>query len=171
MKLTSDQLREITSRLAAKPLVLYVRAFACDEDGMAPSWAIVPVNPTFLDVLLEMQAVCLDKKLAEVTRPWAGHMWASDSDDLFDLETLVVNRRSWHLRSRPRNFDFYVETHELQISWLLAVLDGKSEGPAADFITRRDDVLMYDPTGEPDDFLEELIDAGELPEAMRRDNA
>lgn len=145
------------------PVTLYIGAFAVSEWGDSPDWARVDIDQEFIDVLLEMQALCKDGKLNEAARYW-NIDWDQSVVSRMDACQLLVGTRSWWFQAYPKYADYACETRMIELEQLFAVL-GDATRPSDGCLAWSKDVLLYDSSGDTSGLLDMLVEAGELDES------
>ncbi len=159
--LLRKEARDSGQVVVARPLTLYVEAFACDEWADGPSWAKVPLDQELVSALLGMQSLCDEKALDQVSRSWFVQEWGDRHDLRLRGEELQVSARSWWISAYPKHGDYKCETRVMDIQWLLDAVQGHKQ---SEYFLLRRDVLIYDPAGQPKTLLEQLVDEGQLTE-------
>lgn len=143
------------------PQTLYVEAFSCDEWADGPSWAKVELDQSFVDAVLELQALCLEKGLDQVSRSWHVPQWGDRHNLRLRGEELHVSASSWWISAYPKYGDYGCETRQMTIQGMTeAVLSGAGN----EYLLVRGELMVYDPAGQPKALLEQLVDEGQLPE-------
>jgi len=142
-------------------VVMYMRAFSCGNSCSGPDWAKIMVDQSFLDQLLEAQRFCVDKNLEGITVAVGPECWQENERLPLRIvdESLKVGQYNCWFRGVPKHSSSAVETRDMDIEDFLTALTTRVS--SAQFLWVND-VLIYDPDGEIEEFVDMLVDAGEL---------
>lgn len=146
-----------------KPVELYIAAFAAGDYDWSPAWAKVTIDQDFLDCVLRLQKVSIEEDLNFTVQNRAPSAWQEDDENpRIDYETVRVGKSNWWFHGVPKHCDYGVETRQIGIQDTLSAL---FERQSTSYLAWRNDVLVYDPSGDLDQFVSALVDSGELDES------
>jgi hypothetical protein len=149
------------------PVELFVEAFACDDNMQGPSWAKVTVTQQFLDEVLRLRGLCQSQGVDLVAKSRCPDKWDGEESLRLRGDDLYVTADSWWFRACPKHSDYAVETRNIDIDTLLSLLSGNGSGDG--YLVRYQDKLFYEPCGNSVDFIQMLVDDGELDESFAQD--
>jgi len=148
------------------PVEMYVDAYSCDYAGEGPAWAKVTLTPDFLNEVLRMQLICKEQDVDIVTKSWAPEKWEAEERLRLEGDDLYVTDDSWWFRARPKHADYAVETRNVDIRDMLALLVPCSKAESTAFLTMRQGKLFCIASGDMNGFIQMLVDDGELDESF-----
>lgn len=153
----------------AAPVEMYVDAYSCDYYGEGPAWAKVTLTPQFLNEVLRMQRICKEQDVDIVSKSWAPEKWEREERLHFEGDDLYVTDSSWWFRARPKHADYAVETRNVDIGDMLALLTPGSKAESTAYLAMRQGKLFYIAAGDMTGFIQMLVDDGELDESFAED--
>jgi hypothetical protein len=141
-----------------KPFSLYIDAFAVDEFGEGPGWALVEVTPEFVKELLDAQQIVVSKKLDHVALDHVMLDWGNADTLRIQGDTFVVSDTSFWFKGYPKHCSYAVEARMIDIDLLLNVIKDPQKY-CNSYCAFADGVLFYDGAGVHD-FALTLLDEG-----------
>lgn len=105
-----------------KPFRLVIDAYALDEWGDGPLYAIVTVNQAFLDRLQRLHRLCVDEKLESASISAWPDEWNGDDELHFRGDSMHVwsDGRFW-FSTRPKHAEYQCECRGVDIEQLCAI--------------------------------------------------
>lgn len=148
-----------------EPFKLIVEAYACDEFGDGPAYAVVTVDQPFLDKLVRFSRVCQENGLKSVTGDVGPDRWDGEDELRLRGDSLQVYGDSFWFTAYPKHASYNVETRNIEIGDLLDIAEAGPGAPVQNDCFRWSDGRLYyasDP-GLVDDLID-MIEESESSE-------
>lgn len=117
-------------RLVEQPFVLLLNAFACDEWGESPDFAVLDIDERVAQEILRARDMVRAQGLTHAELDFSAHQWSTDFGDAFSLnlrgDALQAWSHTWLLTARPKHSNYNVETRAVSYENFDALLAGKA---------------------------------------------
>jgi hypothetical protein len=111
----------------AEPVELYIEAHAIDEYGDSPPFASLKVTQEWVEDLLELQALCIHKRLGYIAVDGGPDEWKDDEQYRMRDDWLIVDSSSFWFDAHPKHANYSVQTETVNIEQLIAALGLREE--------------------------------------------
>lgn len=118
---------------AINPFRLVIDAYALDEHGDGPGYAVVTVDQAFVDQLERLLDVCKTYHLDSACVLLGPDSWGNEDSLCLENETLAIwlDGKFW-FNARPRNSDYLVESRGIDIADLRRIAEAGADAPTKD---------------------------------------
>ena len=135
---------------------LVIDAYALNEWGDGPAYAVVNVDRAFCDRLVRLRRLCGDNDLESVTVAAGPDRWENQDELRIRGDSLRVCGDAFWFEAYPKHADYGVETRSIEIDALLKIAAaGPNAPPESDCFRWSDSRLYY--AGDPG-LVTDLVD-------------
>lgn len=106
----------------ADHVLVYLEAYACDDNGDGPRWARLSVDAAFLARVSYLAALVEAHRLASVNTYDAPEAWDGEAELRLRNHALVVSGGDFWFEAHPKHATYHVETRMVDVREFVATV-------------------------------------------------